>query len=48
MAGRKLAEYQTAIGVSTYEVPLKGLPEGLYFLQARQSSEVEVLRFWKQ
>ena len=48
MTGRKLAEYQAAAGVSTFELPLDGLPAGLYFLKARQGQEEEVVRFHKQ
>ena len=46
--GRQLAQYQTPAGVSTFEVPLSNLPAGLYFLQARQGQEMEVLRFRKE
>ena len=48
MTGRKLAEYQAAAGVSTFDLPLNGLPAGLYFLKARQGQEEEVVRFHKQ
>ncbi|MCB0588732.1 MAG: T9SS type A sorting domain-containing protein, partial [Phaeodactylibacter sp.] len=48
MAGRKLAEYQVAPGVNTFEVPLNELPAAMYFLQVRQGEEVEVMRFLKQ
>ena len=48
MTGRQLAQYQTQAGVSTFEVPLSNLPAGLYFLQARQGQEMEVLRFRKE
>ena len=48
IAGRKVAEYQVAPGVNTFEAPLNGLPAGVYFLQAMQGLEVEVMRFLKQ
>ena len=48
MMGRKLAAYQVAAGVSTFDLPLNGLPAGIYFLKARQGQKEEVTRFWKQ
>ncbi|MCB0596549.1 MAG: T9SS type A sorting domain-containing protein [Lewinellaceae bacterium] len=48
MTGRKLAEYEVAAGANTFDLPLHGLPAGLYFLKARQGQEEEMVRFWRQ
>ena len=48
ITGRKLAEYQAPAGSATFELPLNGLPAGLYFLHASQGSISETMRFRKQ
>ncbi len=45
MAGRQLALHTAPAGASSFELPLNNLPAGLYFLQVRQGSDVEVVRF---
>ena len=48
MMGRQLAEYRAPAGAGTFELPLHGLPAGLYFLQASQGGMSETMRFRKQ
>ncbi|MCB9276561.1 MAG: T9SS type A sorting domain-containing protein [Lewinellaceae bacterium] len=48
MTGRQLAQYAAPAGTSSFELPLKNLPAGLYFLEVRQGDEVEVLRFRRE
>ena len=47
-SGRLMAKRSIPAGVGAYELPLEGLPSGLYFLQLRQGEQVEVVRFHKE
>ena len=48
MTGRQVAQYTAQAGAASFELPLNNLPAGLYFLEVRQGSEVEVVRFRKE
>ncbi|MCB9300212.1 MAG: T9SS type A sorting domain-containing protein [Lewinellaceae bacterium] len=47
MTGRQVAQYQAPAGTANFEVPLDRLQAGLYLLEVRQGSAVEVVRFRK-
>ncbi|MCB9300211.1 MAG: T9SS type A sorting domain-containing protein [Lewinellaceae bacterium] len=47
MTGRQVAQYQAPAGTANFEVPLDRLQAGLYMLEVRQGSSVEVVRFRK-